>query len=106
MLDDMLDYVTQIRQRPVWQSAPESSEKQFEGSMPVEPGSLQAAHSVFQNHVLPYAIGNAHPGFMGWAHGGSSVVGMMAEMLAAGLNSNLGGRDQIPIAVEQQVVAW
>ncbi len=43
---------------------------------------------------------------MGWVHGGGSVVGMLAEMLAAGLNANLGGREQMPILVERQVVQW
>ena len=56
--------------------------------------------------ILPYSVGNAHPGFMGWVHGGGTPVGMLAEMLAAGLNANLGGRDQIPIEVERQVVRW
>jgi len=31
---------------------------------------------------------------------------MLAEMLAAGLNANLGGRDQMPIEVERQVLQW
>jgi glutamate/tyrosine decarboxylase-like PLP-dependent enzyme len=31
---------------------------------------------------------------------------MVADMLAAGLNANLGGRDQMPIEVERQVVHW
>ena len=39
-------------------------------------------------------------------HGGGTPVGMLAEMLAAGLNANLGGRDQMPIEVERQVVRW
>jgi aromatic-L-amino-acid decarboxylase len=39
-------------------------------------------------------------------HGGGTVVGMLAEMLSAGLNANLGGRDHIPIEVERQIVAW
>ena len=43
---------------------------------------------------------------MGWVHGGGSAVGMLAEMLAAGLNANLGGRDHIPIEVERQITAW
>ena len=43
---------------------------------------------------------------MGWVHGGGTAVGMLAEMLAAGLNANLGGRDHIPIEVERQVVEW
>ena len=106
MLDDMLDYVSQIRQRPVWQHAPESVEEVFKTVIPMQPQSLSAAHELFMKNILPYAVGNAHPGFMGWVHGGGSVVGMLAEMLASGLNSNLGGRDQIPIQVEQQVVRW
>jgi glutamate/tyrosine decarboxylase-like PLP-dependent enzyme len=31
---------------------------------------------------------------------------MLAEMLAAGLNANLGGRDHAPIEVERQIVQW
>lgn len=106
MLDDMLDYLADIRQRPVWQPAPASATQAFESSLPHAQGSLAAAYDAFTEHVLPYAIGNAHPGFMGWVHGGGSVVGMLAEMLAAGLNANLGGREQMPIVVERQIVQW
>ena len=31
---------------------------------------------------------------------------MLAEMLAASLNANLGGRDHIPIEVERQIARW
>ena len=106
MLDDMLDYVSQIRQRPVWQPAPDSVEQVFLSSIPSASKSLRETHDCFMQSVLPYTVGNSHPGFMGWVHGGGTVVGMLAEMLATGLNSNLGGRDQIPIQVEQQVVRW
>jgi len=106
MLDDMLDYVAQIRERPVSHPAPEATENVFRAPLPLTSTSLSAAHDTFLQHILPYAVGNAHPGFMGWVHGGGSTVGMLAEMLAAGLNANLGGRDHIPIAVEQQVVRW
>ena len=43
-----------------------------------------------------------------WAgcNGGGTPVGMLAEMLAAGLNANLGGRDHIPVEVERQVIRW
>ncbi len=43
---------------------------------------------------------------MGWVHGGGTPVGILAEMLAASLNANLGGRDHIPIEVERQIVRW
>jgi glutamate/tyrosine decarboxylase-like PLP-dependent enzyme len=63
-------------------------------------------HNRFLNDILPYATGNTHPGFMGWVHGGGTPVGILAEMLAASLNANLGGRDHIPIEVERQIVLW
>lgn len=106
MLDDMLDYLEQIRQRPVWQPAPQAVRETFRQPLPQLPGDLAAAHTTFMRDILPYAVGNAHPGFMGWVHGGGTPVGMLAEMLAAGLNANLGGRDQIPVEVERQIVRW
>jgi glutamate/tyrosine decarboxylase-like PLP-dependent enzyme len=106
MLDDMLDYLEQIRERPVWQPIPQDVRALFRQSLPQEPSALAAVHETFMQDVLPFAVGNAHPGFMGWVHGGGTPVGMLAEMLAAGLNANLGGRDQMPVEVERQVVQW
>lgn len=106
MLDDMLDYIEHIRDRPVWQPIPRSVREAFRQPLPQEPADLAALHRCFMQQILPYSVGNAHPGFMGWVHGGGTPVGMLAEMLAAGLNANLGGRDQIPVEVERQVVAW
>ncbi|MHB1240573.1 MAG: pyridoxal phosphate-dependent decarboxylase family protein [Gammaproteobacteria bacterium] len=106
MLDDILYYLEDIRRRPVWQPIPQAVRDGFRTPLPREPGDLDAAHATFMEHILPYAVGNAHPGFMGWVHGGGTPVGLLAEMLAAGLNANLGGRDQIPIEVERQVVQW
>ncbi|HLK61973.1 MAG TPA: aspartate aminotransferase family protein [Bryobacteraceae bacterium] len=106
MLDDMLDYTEYIRERPVWQPIPLTVRKAFRQPFPQKPVGLESAHEIFMRHILPYAVGNVHPGFMGWVHGGGTPAGMLAEMLAAGLNANLGGRDQIPIEVERQVVQW
>ena len=43
---------------------------------------------------------------MGWVHGAGTPVGMLAEMLAAGLNANCGGRNHIGIDVERQMTRW
>jgi glutamate/tyrosine decarboxylase-like PLP-dependent enzyme len=56
--------------------------------------------------VVPYATGNTHPRFLGWVHGGGTLTGMLAEMLAGGLNANVGGRDHAPVEVERQIVRW
>ncbi len=106
MLDDILDYTEHIRERPVWQPIPGPVREAFRQPLPQEPSGLASIHHIFMRDILPYSAGNAHPGFMGWVHGGGTPVGMLAEMLAAGLNANLGGRDQIPIEVERQVVRW
>ncbi len=106
MLDDMLDYLEHLRERPVWQPIPQQTRAIFREPLPQKPGDLAAAHHTFMHDILPFSVGNAHPGFMGWVHGGGTPVGMLAEMLAAGLNANLGGRDQMPIEVERQVVQW
>ena len=106
MLDDMLDYARDIRDRPVWQPAPAEVRARFHSDLPEAPSELAAVHADFMRDILPYAAGNVHPGFMGWVHGGGTPVGMLAEMLSAGLNANLGGRDHAPIEVERQIVRW
>ena len=106
MLDDMFDYAANIRERPVWSPIPDEVRARFRGQLPGAPTALDEVYREFTDFVVPYATGNVHPGFMGWVHGGGTAVGMLAEMLAAGLNANLGGRDHIPIEVERQVVEW
>jgi glutamate/tyrosine decarboxylase-like PLP-dependent enzyme len=106
MLDDMIDYLEHLRDQPVWQPMPEELRQSFRQTLDDSQHDLESAHATFKNDVLPYALGNVHPGFMGWVHGGGTPVGMLAEMLAAGLNANLGGRDQAPIEIERQVVQW
>lgn len=106
MLDDMLDFIANARARPVWQPIPSTVRASVQEPLPRAPTALADVHAQFMTAVLPYAVGNSHPGFMGWVHGGGSPVGMLAEMLAAGLNANLGGRDQMPIEVERQIARW
>lgn len=106
MLEDMLDYIEHIRDHPVWQPIPAAVRNRFRQPLPRKPSSIAAIHQSFMRDILPYTVGNVHPGFMGWVHGGGTAVGMLADMLAAGLNSNAGGRDQIPVEVERQVLQW
>ncbi|MGA2350134.1 MAG: pyridoxal-dependent decarboxylase [Terracidiphilus sp.] len=106
MLDDMLGYIENIRSRPVWQPIPAEVRAHFRSSAPTEGEDLAAVHAQFMREVLPFTQGNVHPGFMGWVNGGGTPVGMVAEMLAAGLNANCGGRDHIPVEVERQIARW
>jgi glutamate/tyrosine decarboxylase-like PLP-dependent enzyme len=106
ILDDALDYLERVRDRPVWRPIPPEVRAGFRQPLPRSPTPLETIHERFLREVLPFATGNVHPGFMGWVHGGGTPVGVVAELLAAAINANLGGRDHAPIEVERQVVAW
>jgi glutamate/tyrosine decarboxylase-like PLP-dependent enzyme len=106
MLDDMLDHLAGLRQQPVWRPMPDAVRAQFRAPLPHAPQPLEDIHDSFMASVLPYGGGNIHPGFMGWVQGAGTVPGMLAEMLAGGLNANLGGRDHSPIEVERQLLRW
>jgi glutamate/tyrosine decarboxylase-like PLP-dependent enzyme len=106
MLDETIDYIANVRGRPVWQPIPDDVRARFRAGVPHEASELGEVCREFSETIAPYATGNVHPRFMGWVHGGGTAVGMLAEMLAAGLNANLGGRDHMPIEVERQIVEW
>src|SRR3954468_18845831 len=106
MLDDLIDHLQTLRDGPVWQPMPPALRAELRQPLPRGPSPLEAVYRDFQRLVQPYATGNLHPRFMGWVHGGGNPAGMLAELLAAGLNANLGGRDHAPIEVERQVIAW
>jgi aromatic-L-amino-acid decarboxylase len=106
MLDDAIDYVATIRERAVWQPLDAEVRSRLRAAQPAAPTPLSAVYQDFLDTIRPYTVGNVHPAFMGWVHGGGTLEGMLAEMLAAALNANCGGRDHAPIEVERQIVAW
>ena len=106
MLDDILDHVQGVRDRPVWRPPPATRPPSLSAPAPTRPAPLADIHADFLRDIVPFEAGNLHPRFVGWVHGAGTVVGLAAEMLAAGLNANLGGRWQSPIEVERQVARW
>nr|WP_301273210.1 pyridoxal-dependent decarboxylase [Acetobacter okinawensis] len=107
MLDEMLENIRHVSQGPVWQPMPSLVRDVFKTApLPDAGQELGDLYQQFTTMVQPYAVGNRHPRFMGWVHGGGTAQGMLADMLAAGLNANLGGRDHAPVEVERMVVRW
>ena len=106
MLDETFDHLQGCRSQAAWLPMPETIRNAFQTKIPVHATSLTDVYASFGERIQPYALGNIHPGFMGWVQGGGSVIGMLAEMLAGGLNANLGGRDQSPLEVEKEVIDW
>jgi glutamate/tyrosine decarboxylase-like PLP-dependent enzyme len=105
-LDDMIDYLRTVRERPVWQPMPVSVREQLATEPPWEGEGLEAVYQQFVKQVRPYALGNIHPRFWGWVPGAGTPGGILAELLKAGLNSVPAAFDEVGRALEDQVVAW
>jgi hypothetical protein len=105
-LDDVITQLETIETRPVWQPMPAAVRESFRQPLPHTGRDLADVLADFSADIAPYATGNRHPLFMGWVHGAGTPVGMLGEMLAAGLNANCGGRDHAGIEVERQVTRW
>jgi aromatic-L-amino-acid/L-tryptophan decarboxylase len=107
MLDALLDRLEHVAEGPVWRPIPPEVRAAFRTSgLPRTGMPLADVHRRFLETVVPYGNGNTHPRFFGWVHGAGTPYGMIAEMLAAGLDANLGGRDHAPVEVEREVVRW
>jgi len=107
MLDDMVDYLKNVRERPVWQHLPEHVKSHFSGPVPQQPQPPEEIYDEFVEKVLPYPMGNIHPRFWGWVLGTGTVMGAFAELLAASMNTNTGGAaNHVANHVEKQVIDW
>src|SRR5664279_2340902 len=106
MVEDMIDYLATIRKRPVWQPMPPQAKADLRQALPHDPQGAEAAYADFQRDVLPYAMGNTHPRFWAWVISPGTPLGMLAEMLAAGVNPNVGGGSHSANEVEAQVIEW
>jgi glutamate/tyrosine decarboxylase-like PLP-dependent enzyme len=107
MVDDSLDYLRTVADRPPWQPLPASVRSALTAEpLPRAAQTAERAYDEFLTNVLPYTNGNRHPRFWGWIQGSGTPLGMMADMLAAGMNPHCAGLDQSSKLVELKVIAW
>ena len=106
MIDDMVDYLQTVRERPAWRSVPQEVKTALAQDVPVEGEPLKQVYEEFKKNILPYPTGNLHPGFFGWVMGNGTFIGMMADALASGMNAHVAGYDQSAAFIERQVIAW
>jgi glutamate/tyrosine decarboxylase-like PLP-dependent enzyme len=106
MLDDMFDYLQTVRERPVWRPFPAAARARLEEPVPFEETPAEDVYETFRRDILPYPTGNIHPRYWGWVKGTGTPLGMLSEMLAAGMNAHLAGFDQSAVVVEKRVIAW
>ena len=107
MVDDSLDFLATLSDRAPWLPMPPHVRRALmEAPLPRTGQTAELAYGEFLTNVLPFTNGNRHPRFWGWIQGNGTPLGMMADMLASGMNAHLAGLDQAPKLVEFQVIAW
>lgn len=104
MVEDVLSFLKNIRTHQFKRMPGDVLEK-FQQPLPVEPIGYEQTYREFLENIMPYPVPTMHPRFWGFVIGGGSPYGVLAEMLAAGLNFSA---PQIcaPVRVENQVMTW
>jgi glutamate/tyrosine decarboxylase-like PLP-dependent enzyme len=106
-LDDTFDALRDERESPAWREMPGAVRTSLgDDRLPIAPSDAAAVYEQFAALIAPYAVDNRHPRFFGWVHGAGTAVGVLAELLAAGMDANVGGRDHAAVEVERRVVRW
>ncbi|MGE5359058.1 MAG: pyridoxal phosphate-dependent decarboxylase family protein [Bacteroidales bacterium] len=107
MLDDALDHVQTLRERPVWVHAPDGVKSHFTGPPPLAPQTPEDVYAEYVRYVRPHQINSAHPRFWGWVAGSGTVMGAYAELLAATTDAVSGAFSYLSNNyVEMQVLDW
>lgn len=106
LLDRLITRLERAGEGPVWTPMPDTVKRQLAQPAPSDPQGVHQVCADLGELILPFGTGNTHPRFWGWVHGSGTAGGMLAEMAAAALNANCGGRDHVGIYLEKCVIDW
>jgi aromatic-L-amino-acid decarboxylase len=106
MLDDTFEFLRTVRERPVWRPVPPEVRAELDEPIPYEGSDPAEVYEMFRRDIQPYPTGNIHPRYWGWVKGTGTPLGVLSEMLAAGMNAHLAGFDQSASLVEAKVITW
>lgn len=105
MLDAAMDRMATCGSGPVWREPTPELKAAYDTELPVQGRGGDVIREQIES-LLPFGVGNTHPRFFGWVHGSGTPGNLIADIGAAAMNANLGGRDHGAIYVEKQVIRW
>jgi aromatic-L-amino-acid decarboxylase len=106
MMDDAIDYLSSIRERPVWKETPDDIRVKFRENAPEGPQDAAEVYDEFKQDIMPYVMGNTHPRFWAWYMGNGTILGAMADFLTSVVTPNAGAGNHIGQFLEEQVISW
>lgn len=109
VIDLISEYYASIREVPVF--SPIASEKLQEVYQEPLPHHGQEANHIineWEEKVLPYVTHLGSPRYFGFVNGSGTMIGVLAEALAASVNMNPGGWKAAPSAteIERRTISW
>lgn len=106
IIDNAVDYLRDVRGRPVWREMPVEVKAFFTTPLPRLPSPLSETYGDLAGSVMSYPTGNIHPRFWAFYMGSSNFTGALGDFLAAIQGSNLGGGNHAAALMDQQVISW
>ncbi len=91
--------------RPVFGKVGDDA-KAFDEPLPVTGVPIEQLLAIVRERILPRPFGNSHARFFAFINATADPVGIVADYLAATMNSNCWGGDHAAIHVEKQVLRW
>ena len=106
MIDDMILYLQELRNQPVWRPMSDEFKTSFKESLPQLEQPPSAVYDDIKSRVMPYIMGNPHPRFWAWYMGSSSYTAALADFFASVTNTNAGAGNHVGHLIEDQVIEW
>ena len=91
-----------LEDRPVFGKVGEAA-LAFDEPLPESGLSAEDVLAAVRERILPRPFGNSHPRFFAFINATADPLGVVADYLAASMNSNCWGGDHSAIHVERQV---
>lgn len=106
-LDDMIEYLKTVGDRPAWQPLPEAATRLFSEPLPENGMPAAEVYGQVRDQVLPYPTGNIHPRFWSWVGGTGTPTQLIADVVISAMNSASLGFDEVSSSyVELQLLDW
>lgn len=108
-IDMIADYYSHISELPVFPARTSTEiESVFKEDLPASSQDPDDILNEWVSKILPNTTHLGSPRYFGFVNGSGSMIGTLAEALAAALNMNAGGWKPAPAAteIERRTIAW
>jgi glutamate/tyrosine decarboxylase-like PLP-dependent enzyme len=106
-IDLLAEHLATSADAPTRRPVPDDLRQQFlTQPLPTEPGDPAALLETVAQDILAYPMGNSSPRFFAWVNSTPAPLGILADLLAAGLGASVAGGDQAATYVEHAVLNW